>query len=37
VGVEWDGELSLSAAATAKLADDRSERWAERLRQARRP
>ncbi len=32
VGVEWEGELSLAGAATAKLADDRSERWAERLR-----
>jgi trehalose 2-sulfotransferase len=35
VGVEWEGELSLEAAATAKLADDRSERWAERLRRGR--
>jgi LPS sulfotransferase NodH len=36
-GVEWEGELSLEGAATAKLADDRSERWAERLREAGRP
>jgi trehalose 2-sulfotransferase len=34
VGVEWAGELSLEGAATAKLADDRSEHWAERLREA---
>ena len=37
VGVGWEGELSLEGAATAKLADDRSERWAERLREAGRP
>jgi len=36
-GVEWAGELALEGAATAKLADDRSERWAERLREAGRP
>lgn len=34
VGVEWEGELSLEGAATAKLADVRTERWAERLREA---
>jgi LPS sulfotransferase NodH len=34
LGVEWTGELSLAGAATAKLADDRSERWAERLRES---
>jgi trehalose 2-sulfotransferase len=31
-GVEWDGEASLEGAATARLADERSERWAQRLR-----
>jgi LPS sulfotransferase NodH len=33
-GVGWDGEASLDAAATARLADDRSERWAKRLRES---
>ena len=32
VGVDWIGELSLEGAATARLSDARSERWAERLR-----
>lgn len=31
VGVDWTGELSLEGAATARLADARSERWADRL------
>ena len=33
VGVVWSGELSIDAAATAKLADERNRRWAERLRE----
>jgi len=35
VGVEWEGELSLEGAATARLADHRSKRWAQRFRGAR--
>jgi trehalose 2-sulfotransferase len=35
VGVEWEGELSLEGAETTRLADARSERWAQRFREAR--
>jgi len=35
-GVEWTGGLSLEGAATSRLADARSEDWAERLRASRR-
>lgn len=35
VGVEWKGELALEGAATARLADARNERWAQRFREAR--
>ena len=35
LGVDWKGELSLEGAATARLADERSERWAHRFHEAR--